>query len=336
MDSAELSKVTVAAEYVVALLNLRGMFANPTMYDRTIVSYRCPRVVDSPRYFIVMDINEGDDSFLFMIETYQDQLRNWQPIIPTPTKNFKYAGSNGQSAAEADINFDLWFGAPLNDPVVLSAITSARAHLESSYFPMTFNKSYSHLKPLHAELLTNSAQDLLLRRQGEAAAAAQPAEAAAAAVHAAARSLSRSLAVRRSRILERESRRDGLRRLVRSNATEDGLAPAVARWLRYEAEHRSEMERLAQVRPEPPPAREIARNRAKSLGRRCRFSASPALFLPPPHPPAQPPVYVCMCACLRVCARVRVRLRVHAHNRARVECMRQHVHVKEHVNVCCV
>jgi hypothetical protein len=244
-DPNELNIVNSAGEYVVALMNLRGIFSNPTMYDRTIVAYRCARELDTnTRYFLVMDVNEGDGSFVIMVETYQDHLKNWQPIIPTPTKNFKKTSEQ----TPVDVNFDLWFASSSANSAVSSALKAAKEHLETVYYPISRNQTFRLEQLLHAELLEPSTENFILRRQNEVKQMTDVVAKSRETVHALARNLSRNLAVRKSRLLVRESMRKNLSNMISSNSTEEeSFESSVEVWFRSEIEHNVEMERLSQV-----------------------------------------------------------------------------------------
>lgn len=247
-DANELNTVSNAAEYVIALMNLRGIFTNPTMYDRTIVAYRCPRELNAnTRYFIVMDVNEGDGSFVVMVETYQDHLMNWQPIIPSATKNFKEK-PNEQGLLPVDVNFELWYAASSTNPAISSALTAAKEYLLTVYFPIGRSETADLRRLLHSEILELSTNDVILRRQSEVGQLASMIEKSKASLDAVGRNLSRTLAVRKSRILERESRQTAISKMISSNSTaDDRFAESVEAWLRYEVDHNFEMKRLIQV-----------------------------------------------------------------------------------------
>ena len=239
-DAVELETVTVAAGYVVALLNLRQVFVNATALERLLVAYRCP--VDnngaiSSRYFLVMDVTEGDDPFAFMVETYQDKLRNWQPILASPTKNFKESPSGF-----VDLTSDLWFAAHAQDSIIISAQQAAALYMETLYYPRQGMPNYRFEKLVHSEFLESTPSQ---RRMQETSSAQRQLEKLEGEIHALAGNLSVVLSIKKSRMLEYESKRSQAQDALGRNVSRDSRTAAVVdEWLRFHAAHQADMETL--------------------------------------------------------------------------------------------
>ena len=67
-----------------------------------------------------------------MMETYQDDLKNWQTVIPSPTKNFKAEGSALTNSLEAEV----WFARFPQEEVIKSSLIAARLYMEKSHYPL--------------------------------------------------------------------------------------------------------------------------------------------------------------------------------------------------------
>ena len=56
-------------------------------------SLTCRLQPGTQRYFLVLEIRQDAEPFMFLVEAYQDSLQNWIPIMPSPSKNFLAPGS---------------------------------------------------------------------------------------------------------------------------------------------------------------------------------------------------------------------------------------------------
>ena len=80
--------------YMCVHTNLRWLISTSTdLHVRMYYSLTFPLQPRTQRYFLVLEIRQDAEPFIFLVEVYQDTLRNWIPIMPSPSKNFLAPGS---------------------------------------------------------------------------------------------------------------------------------------------------------------------------------------------------------------------------------------------------
>jgi len=164
-DNAEKLIATQAAEYVVALLNI-GLMFDPltgnripvfnqfTQFQRLMsASKHTPSVLygEQPRYFLIVEVTQESDPFPFLIETYQDSLGNWLPVIPSSAKNFlPQPASYEESIPITEL---LWLTVKASEPAIVSARAAAKFLMENNYFPSLYpNSNMVDERLVHAEM----------------------------------------------------------------------------------------------------------------------------------------------------------------------------------------
>ena len=207
-----LQRTEVAAQYLVALLNVRNIFPVPTTLERLVAAYVNAQAVP-PRYFLVLEVAQRADPFIFLLEAYEDKRKNWIPIFPSPSKNFlalkcvrcngglgarlgdNCAGEEIPGRCEAGIAVSSprveqqWTSQLPSHPAVASARLAAQFILEKNYFAMAEpNRDFREERVVLAEVRVETLQQTTaaqrrrrayVRRQAAAQAAAERAAAAA-------------------------------------------------------------------------------------------------------------------------------------------------------------
>ena len=207
-----LQRTEVAAQYLVALLNVRNIFPVPTTLERLVAAYVNAQAVP-PRYFLVLEVAQRADPFIFLLEAYEDKRKNWIPIFPSPSKNFlalkcvrcngglgarlgdNCAGEEIPGRCEAGIAVSSprveqqWTSQLPSHPAVASARLAAQFILEKNYFAMAEpNRDFREERVVLAEVRVETLQQTsaaqrrrraYVRRQAAAEAAAERAAAAA-------------------------------------------------------------------------------------------------------------------------------------------------------------
>ena len=207
-----LQRTEVAAQYLVALLNVRNIFPVPTTLERLVAAYVNEQAVP-PRYFLVLEVAQRADPFIFLLEAYEDKRKNWIPIFPSPSKNFlalkcvrcngrlgprlgdNCAGEQIPGRCEAGIAVSSprveqqWTSQLPSHPAVASARLAAQFILEKNYFAMAEpNRDFREERVVLAEVRDETLQQTsaaqrrrraYVRRQAAAEAGAERAAAAA-------------------------------------------------------------------------------------------------------------------------------------------------------------
>ena len=153
--------IKICSNYVIGLLNLRRILQYPTTLERVIVTYKSPYtkwngLPLSQRYWLIMDVNQQGDQYILMMETYKDDLNNWQTVLPSATKNFKGPVIHSTTVAPEppihNLETEVWFVRFPHEDVIVSALVSAKRFMEDLVLNMEKpgqNYVFSYL--LHSE-----------------------------------------------------------------------------------------------------------------------------------------------------------------------------------------
>lgn len=144
--AADKTRLDDGAAFLLGTLNILGIFPESTTLERVVACYTLDPTADGTtvaglgygggglpsnvRYFFVLEVSQNADSFVFVVEGYQDARENWLPILQVSAKNFK-AG-----VAAPSYTLQAWVSESVTSPVILSALQSATFLLERSYFPL--------------------------------------------------------------------------------------------------------------------------------------------------------------------------------------------------------